>query len=111
MARINAKRELLVQINNHNLEIIKIDCIHRDYDKNTEIPCTTLEDLDFNYENNYGGDPHLSGKIYCINKESEDIVWLERRDYDGWYYWHLNEIPPYVKEYIINNDKSWIREW
>lgn len=102
MARTNAKRELLAQIDYRNLIILKIECTYISKDK--IIICNSLEDLDFYYDNNYGGYSSLNGKVYCIVKETGNVAWLERRDYDGRNYWHLNEVPLYLKDFIINNN-------
>lgn len=104
MSKINAKQELLQEVEYYNLEILKIDCIYKDFNKNTEIHCTTLEDLDFYYEE-WETRLSLSGNVYCIDKKSGDIVWLERVYYERGY-WYLVEIPAYVKEFIINNNKK-----
>lgn len=109
MSKINAKQELLREIEYYNLKILKIDCIYRDFHKNMEIPCTTLKDLDFYYEEYAEPAPFL-GNVYCIDKKSGDIVWLERYYGGDSYYWECVRIPVFVKEFIINNSKI-LKQW
>lgn len=103
MSKINAKQELLEEIEYYNLEILKIDCVYRDFNKNIKTSCKTLESLDFYYEE-WETRLSLSGNVYCIDK-SGNIVWLERVYYERGS-WYLIEVPTYVKEFIINNNKK-----
>lgn len=69
MARTNAKRELLAQIDYRNLIILKIECTYISKDK--IINCNSLSDLDFYYDNNYGGYSSLMVKFIASLKKPE----------------------------------------
>lgn len=94
---INAKQELLNIITSRNLTILKIEITytHINWDDNTAITkdITTLDDLNFDYDDGYGSQ-ELFGVVYCKNSNNRP-VWLTRGEYDGSEWWDINTIPEF----------------
>lgn len=94
---INAKKELLNIITSRNLTILKIEITytHINWDDNTTITknITTLDDLNFDYDDGYGSQ-ELFGVVYCKNSNNRP-VWLTRGEYDGSEWWDINTIPEF----------------
>lgn len=97
---MNAKEELLEIVQKNNLEILKIDChFEDDNDLPCDIPLTTLDELDINYDDDYGIQT-LFGEVYCLDKKTHEPVWLTRGEYDGREWWKVNRIPQFYFERI-----------
>lgn len=97
---MNAKEELLEIVQKNNLEILKIDChFEDDNDLPCDIPLTTLDELDHEYDD-CSGLRHLYGEVYCIDKKTHEPVWLTREEYDGIEWWDFNRIPQFYFERI-----------
>lgn len=115
----NPKKELLKIIEKENLQVLKVDCCHRDYLDLNNLPeerrgffkdvfsnarqYQSLEELDFEYDKDYDFD-FLCGTVYCINKETKKPIWLIRMSDDCTAWWEINEIPDFY------NDKFTIKE-
>jgi hypothetical protein len=103
---MNAKEELVKLLNARNLTIIggtiayntignNIECKFSDYE-NEEAFLNAISHID--YCDGYGIQ-ELYGNIYCVDKATNEPVWLERAEYDGSEWWHAVRIP---KIYRIN---------
>lgn len=86
---MNAKQELLEHIGSRQVEYVAIDRKH-DYHKSECIEGRldkVLPQLDFEYDNGYGGQC-LTGTIWYT-----DGTWSERGEYDGSEWWEHKERP------------------
>lgn len=94
----NAKEELLDIVNKNGLTIEKIDIKMESYDYYNRISLfiNSLDELDFEYYNGYGGQ-ELFGVVYCRDDKNEP-VWLTRGEYDGSEWWEINRIPEYYRK-------------
>jgi hypothetical protein len=108
----NAKAELSGIISNNNLSIIGGEIEYRTGEYDDEINDfivyiysfdkynnqeAFLDDLNFAYDNDFGGQM-LYGNIYCIDKITNEPVWLTRGEYDGSEWWDINRIPNIYKD-------------
>ena len=86
----NAKKEILNEIGNKDVELIRIvfGCSYGDHpQKNIEGGIEVIECLDFEYDSGYGGQ-ELFGYIWY-----KDGTWSERGEYDGSEWWEHKERP------------------
>jgi hypothetical protein len=56
-----------------------------------------ISELDFNYDNGYGGQ-ELFGNVWFV-----DGTWCERGEYDGSEWWEYKECPVIPNELLIKN--------
>lgn len=98
---MNALQEVQDIVSRNNLEILAIRCTYNStgiwFSK--DIPIKTLEDLDFEY-NNKKGVQTLWGIIYCKTKDTEEPVWLTRREHNGAEWWIVNSVPSFYKNFL-----------
>jgi len=91
---MNAKQELLEELKNYKKTIDNIVAIKITYEisykKNIEI--NKIEELDFDYDNGYGGQ-ELYGYVLL-----DDQDWLERHEYDGAEWWEYKKYPSHLFE-------------
>ncbi len=107
---INAKKELLEKLEELERVETNIECIKIIYDR-SEISKTNktfilkkgftksdyeifLSQLDFNYDNDYGGQK-LFGTVWF-----KDKTWLERKEYESSEWWEHKERPIIPKDLI-----------
>lgn len=104
---MNAKAELLYQLEKHNLTVKDIAYIrinlfkyegYVDKINKENIDIEDLNVLDFNYDDEYGGQ-NLYGFVLFANGS-----WLERHEYDGFEWWEYKKAP--LKENIAKFDFS-----
>ena len=91
---MNAKQELLEELETHNKTIDNIVAIIVTYEPDCKHvrKIKSLEELDFNYYNGYGGQ-ELDGYVLL-----DDQDWLERHEYDGSEWWEYKKYPSYLLE-------------
>lgn len=90
---VNAREELLEHVGDREVEYVKVRyvrvCFKDDWDITIEGPLNSvLKNLDFTYDNGYGGQ-ELFGYIWY-----KDGTWSERGEYDGKEWWRHIERPP-----------------
>ncbi len=91
---MNAKQELLEMLKIHNKttdNIVAIIVTYDPYFKNVR-KIKSLEELDFDYYEGYGGQ-ELYGYVLL-----DDQDWLERAEYDGAGWWEYKKYPSYLLE-------------
>lgn len=109
----NPKKELLIIIDKENLQVLKVDCCHRDYYDLNNIPeerrdffndvypnarqYHSLEELDFEYDKDYDFD-FLCGTVYCIDKKTREPVWIDRMSDECSTWWEVNRVPEFYKD-------------
>lgn len=91
MFMINAKKEILQEIGNKEVEMIRV-VFGREYgdqpQKIIEGGIEAIDQLDFNYDPGFGSQ-ELHGFIWY-----KDGTWSERGEYDGSEWWEHKERPP-----------------
>jgi len=88
----NAKRELIAHVEEREVELVRIVFGERYGDAPSKIIEGSLDEvlsqLDFEYNNGYGGQ-NLFGYIWY-----KDGTWSERGEYDGSEWWEYMSRPP-----------------
>jgi hypothetical protein len=103
---MNAKEELTKVLNARNLTIIGGIIAYNTIGENVEYKFNAYKNEEefleaishIDYNDGYGIQ-ELYGNIYCVDKITNEPVWLERAEYDGSEWWHIVSIP---KIYLLN---------
>ena len=87
---INAKQELLDEVGTKEVELVRV--VYSPYFNPIKMSAegtleNVLPELDFNYDNGYGGQ-ELYGYIWYT-----DGTWSERGEYDGSEWWEYKKTP------------------
>jgi hypothetical protein len=82
---LNARKELLEHVGDREVEYVKVRFMGEAIDGELD---DVLDKLDFDYDEDYGGQ-ELFGYIWY-----KDGTWSERGEYDGSEWWRHIERPP-----------------
>lgn len=108
----NAKNEIYKILDIENLQLLQVDCCHKDYYDLNNLPESqredfkdiypnakqyqSLEDLDFEYDTE--DFDFLCGTVYCVDNKSKEPVWLIRMCDECTAWWEVSKVPEFYKD-------------